>query len=104
MIDPRDTRRVIAWGLELAQNHPHPIQLLMTDILMPRMSGIELAERLSTLRPQLKVLYTSGYNDSSGSPAMITGARYIDKPYAIEELARTLRELLDPEVSRSPRG
>jgi PAS domain S-box-containing protein len=85
-----------AAGLELALNHPNPIQLLMTDILMPRMGGIELAERLSAIRPELKVLYTSGYNDSSGRPKSVAGAGYLEKPYAIEELARTLRELLDP--------
>ncbi|HVC88948.1 MAG TPA: ATP-binding protein [Gaiellaceae bacterium] len=85
-----------AAGLELAQNHPDPIQLLMTDILMPKMGGIELAERLSTLRPELKVLYTSGYNDSGGSLQMVAGTRYLQKPYAMEDLARTLRKLLDP--------
>ena len=84
-----------AAGLELAQNHPDPIQLLMTDILMPKMGGIELAERLSTLRPELKVLYTSGYNDTGDNLQRIAGARYLQKPYAMEELARTLRELLD---------
>ena len=82
-------------ALELAQNHPHPIQLLMTDILMPKMGGIELAERLSTLRPELKVLYTSGYTDSGGSLAKVAGAQYLQKPYAMEELARALRKLLD---------
>jgi CheY-like chemotaxis protein len=85
-----------AAGFELAQKHPHPIQLLMTDILMPKMGGIELAERLSTLQPELKVVYTSGYNDISQRPEMVAGARYIEKPYAMEDLARTLRELLDP--------
>ena len=84
-----------AAALELAQNHPDPIQLLMTDILMPKMGGIELAERLSTLRPELKVLYTSGYNDSGGSLQRVAGSRYLQKPYAMEDLARTLRELLD---------
>ena len=68
----------------------------MTDILMPKMGGIELAERLSTLRPELKVLYTSGYNDSGGNLLMVAGARYLQKPYAMEDLARTLRKLLDP--------
>jgi YesN/AraC family two-component response regulator len=68
----------------------------MTDILMPKMGGIELAERLSAKLPELKVLYTSGYNDSSGKPKSVAGAGYLVKPYAIEELARTLRELLDP--------
>ena len=84
-----------AAALELAQNQPDPIQLLMTDILMPKMGGIELAERLSTLRPELKVLYTSGYNDSGGSHQRIAGSRYLQKPYAMEGLLRTLRELLD---------
>jgi signal transduction histidine kinase len=84
-----------AAALELAQNHPAPIELLMTDILMPKMGGIELAERLSTLRPELKVLYTSGYNDTGDNLQRIAGARYLQKPYAMEELARTLRELLD---------
>ena len=67
----------------------------MTDILMPKMSGIELAERLSAVCPDLKVLYTSGYNDSEDSPKIVAGARYLQKPYTLEELARTLRELLD---------
>ncbi len=84
-----------AAALELAQNHPDPIQLLMTDILMPKMGGIDLSERLSTMHPELKVLYTSGYNDSGGSLQMIAGARYLQKPYEMEQLARTLRELLD---------
>jgi CheY-like chemotaxis protein len=84
-----------AAALELAQNHPGPIQLLMTDVLMPKMGGIELAEQLSTLSPGLKVLYTSGYNDSGGDLLMLAGARYLQKPYAMEMLARTLRELLE---------
>jgi CheY-like chemotaxis protein len=82
-------------GLELALSHPEPIDLLMTDILMPKMGGIELAARLSVLRPELKVLYTSGYNDSGGSPEIVAGARYLAKPYAMEDLARALRDLLD---------
>jgi len=84
-----------AAALELARSHPDSIGLLMTDILMPRMGGIELAERLSKLRPDLEVLYTSGYNDSGGSLEGLAGARYLQKPYAMEDLARTLRELVD---------
>ena len=84
-----------AAALELAGGHPNPIQLLMTDILMPGMGGIELAAQLSKLRPKLEVLYTSGYNDSGSNLAGIPGSRYLQKPYAMEDLARTLRELLD---------
>jgi two-component system, cell cycle sensor histidine kinase and response regulator CckA len=86
-----------AEGLALAQGHRHPIHLLLTDILMPKMGGVELAERLSKARPELKVLYTSGYNDSGGSLSSVAGARYLQKPYGMEELARTLRDLLDSE-------
>jgi two-component system, cell cycle sensor histidine kinase and response regulator CckA len=82
-------------ALELVQNHPDPIDLLMTDLLMPKMGGIELAKQLSVLRPKMKILYTSGYNDSGGSLERVKGAQYLQKPYSMEELARTLRELLD---------
>jgi two-component system cell cycle sensor histidine kinase/response regulator CckA len=89
-------------GLELAANHPGAIDLLMTDILMPKMGGIELAGRLSALRPQVKVLYASGYSDSGGGQPRLAGARFLQKPYAMEELARTLRDLLDPAASGTP--
>jgi PAS domain S-box-containing protein len=82
-------------AIELVTNRADPIQLLITDILMPKMGGIELAAQLSTMRPELKVLYTSGYNDSGSSRERIAGSAYLEKPYAMEELARTLRELLD---------
>jgi CheY-like chemotaxis protein len=84
-----------AAGLRLAQNYPGPIQLLMADILMPKMGGIELAEQLTALRPALKVLYTSGYNDGASSLQRVAGSRYLQKPYAMKELAHTVRDLLD---------
>jgi two-component system, cell cycle sensor histidine kinase and response regulator CckA len=88
-----------AEGLELARSYPQPIQLLMTDILMPKMSGIELAEQLSALHPETKILYTSGYNDSDPGVETIEGAQYLQKPYSMDELAHTLRELLDPAAT-----
>jgi signal transduction histidine kinase/ActR/RegA family two-component response regulator len=84
-------------GLNLALSHPRPIELLMTDLLMPKMGGVELAERLSTLRPAMKILYTSGYNDSTGKPQPVPGSAYLQKPYAMEDLARALRDLLDAD-------
>ena len=71
---------------------------------MPRMGGIELAEQLSTLHPELAVLYTSGYGDSGRSLKGVTGARYLQKPCAMEDLARTLRELLDSAHPAPPGG
>jgi two-component system cell cycle sensor histidine kinase/response regulator CckA len=94
-------------ALELAHAHHDPIRLLMTDIMMPKMGGIELAERLSTLHPELKILYTSGYNDSGSSIQKVKGSRYLQKPYGMEHLARTLRELLDshqPAAVRTAAG
>jgi CheY-like chemotaxis protein len=84
-----------AAALELVRDHPEPIQLLMTDVLMPTMGGIELAKQLCALRPDLKVLYTSGYNPSGASLERIAGSRFLQKPYTMDELARALRELLD---------
>ena len=83
-------------ALEIAGAGAEPIQLLMTDILMPKMGGIELAEQLSALHADLKILYTSGYNDSGTGVRRVAGSRYLQKPYAMQNLARTLRELLDP--------
>jgi two-component system cell cycle sensor histidine kinase/response regulator CckA len=83
-------------ALALAHNGAEPIQLLMTDILMPKMGGIELAEQLSALHSDLKILYTSGYNDSGAGLRRVAGSRYLQKPYAMQQLGRTLRELLDP--------
>jgi PAS domain S-box-containing protein len=90
-------------AIELAESHPDPIGLLMTDLLMPKMGGIELATRLSALLPDLKVLYTSGYNDSGTDSKRLEGARYLQKPYSMEELARTLRDLLDSAYVPVPR-
>jgi two-component system cell cycle sensor histidine kinase/response regulator CckA len=83
-------------ALEVACSGAESIQLLMTDILMPKMGGIELAEQLSAIHSDLKILYTSGYNDSGSGLRRVAGSRYLQKPYAMQQLGRTLRELLDP--------
>jgi two-component system cell cycle sensor histidine kinase/response regulator CckA len=90
-----------AQGLELARDRSQPIQLLMTDILMPKMGGIELADRLKELRPEVKILYTSGHNDSGGVLQMRPGTRYLQKPYGMQNLARTLRDLLERPAAGS---
>jgi two-component system, cell cycle sensor histidine kinase and response regulator CckA len=84
-------------ALELAREHTQPIDLLMTDIMMPKMGGIELAERLSALHPELRILYTSGYNDSGSNVQRVAGSRYLQKPYVMQDLARTVRDLLDSD-------
>ncbi|MEP6641682.1 MAG: PAS domain S-box protein [Gaiellales bacterium] len=85
-------------ALEVAKD-TESIQLLMTDILMPKMGGIELAEQLSALHSNLKILYTSGYNDSGTGLRRVPGSLYLQKPYEMQQLGRTLRDLLDPVAS-----
>jgi PAS domain S-box-containing protein len=89
-------------ALRIAERHPGPIRLLLTDVVMPLMSGRELAGRLAALRPDLRVLYTSGYTTSGYTPdaaamqaALESGGRFLPKPFVPETLARAVREALD---------
>jgi PAS domain S-box-containing protein len=72
-----------------------PIQLLITDIVMPEMSGSELARRLTAERPDLRVLYMSGYADGETAVrGLAAGAAYLQKPFTSDTLARKVREVL----------
>ena len=84
--------------------HRGPIDLLMTDVVMPRMSGRALAEQLEFERPGVPVLYTSGYASGRiGARApSAPGANFIQKPFSAEELAAKVREILDASAPRPP--
>ncbi len=84
-----------ATALELACAHS-AIELVITDVVMPRMGGRELVEQLSATRPELAVIFMSGYAEDlpRGGGAKARRA-YLQKPFAPEELLRTIRELLD---------
>jgi len=84
-------------ALKLIENHPDPIHLLLTDVVMPRMSGPELAAHLAPLHPEAKVLYMSGYTDNAivQHGALDAGTHFLQKPFVPETLARRIREVLD---------
>jgi two-component system cell cycle sensor histidine kinase/response regulator CckA len=71
--------------------HPGVIHLLITDMVMPGMSGRKMAECLVESRPNMKVLYVSGYGDASLTES---GAHFLQKPFSTEELASKVREML----------
>ena len=83
-------------GLRLAEAAAVPIELLVTDLIMPRLGGTELASRLRQLRPALKVLVTSGYTEHGPPHAQLgPGTAFLQKPFVPDALARAVRRLLD---------
>jgi PAS domain S-box-containing protein len=84
-------------ALAIAEGHDGPIHLLLTDVVMPGMSGRELANRLADRRPTVKVLYTSGYTENVivHHGVLDAGIRFVSKPYTPRELAVAARGALD---------
>jgi two-component system cell cycle sensor histidine kinase/response regulator CckA len=81
----------------ICEEHKGPIHLLVTDVVMPKMSGRELAERITSIRQEVKVLYMSGYPDDTIAHHGILneGTNYIQKPFTVDSLIRKVREVLD---------
>ena len=86
-----------AQAVDLAAAHKGEIHLLITDVVMPRLSGRELAARVSVARPNLKVLYLSGYTDDSifRHGVLEGGMAFLQKPFNLKSLATKIREVLD---------
>jgi signal transduction histidine kinase len=88
-------------ALILGSRHSGAIHLMLTDVVMPQMSGRELAEQLTPLRRDMKVLYMSGYTDDAivHHGVLDEGTAFIGKPFTPSALARKVREILDAAVA-----
>ncbi|HMQ53144.1 MAG TPA: response regulator [Anaerolineae bacterium] len=83
-------------ALQLASTHEGPVHLLLTDVIMPVMNGRELYDKLTTVRPKLKVLYMSGYTDNVivHHGVLDEGVNFIQKPFTIQGLVEKVRTAL----------
>jgi PAS domain S-box-containing protein len=95
-----------AVAMQIAVAHEKTIHLLLTDVIMPGMNGRELAQRIAEIRPNVKILYMSGYTENViGHNGMLdAGIRLLQKPFNLRDLKSIVREVLDatpPEVAMS---
>jgi two-component system cell cycle sensor histidine kinase/response regulator CckA len=97
VIEAHDGRK----ALELASSHREPIDLLVTDMVMPGLNGLKLIQEFSPLHPGAGILVMSGYNDAGLSDSEIRrrGISYIQKPFLPQLLATRVREVLDRRAS-----
>ena len=88
-------------GLKIADAHNGPIHMMITDVVMPGMSGRELAKRLMQVRPETKVLYLSGYTEDAivHQGVLETGTAFLQKPFTLQTLSRKVREVLRGDPS-----
>jgi PAS domain S-box-containing protein len=90
-------------AIRLCQAHAGPIDLLLTDVVMPEISGKEVADRLLELRPSIRVLYMSGYTDEAivQHGVLDANVKFIQKPFTWVGLTRKVREVLNRKTSLS---
>jgi CheY-like chemotaxis protein len=87
----------------ISDNHKHPIHLMITDVVMPKVSGRELAEQLSHRRPEMKVLYMSGYTDNAvlSNGILEKDIAFLQKPFTPAALTEKVREVLEGDGGRA---
>lgn len=93
-------------ALRTSADYPRPIDLLVTDVVMPRMNGRELAARIGALRPGIAVLFSSGYGEDiiARQGVLEAGLHFIEKPYRQNHLLLKVREILDARAAQSAVG
>jgi PAS domain S-box-containing protein len=84
-------------AIDAHSRHQEPIPMMLTDVVLPDISGVELAKRLKSLQPEMKVLFMSGYTSSNifEDGILDSGAAFIQKPFSVVSLASKVREVLD---------
>jgi two-component system cell cycle sensor histidine kinase/response regulator CckA len=89
-----------AEAIQISKQHPGPIHLMVTDVIMPGMSGAQLATYLSASRPEMKVLYVSGYTDDTivRRGVLEPGLAFLQKPFSPKTLAWKVEEVLSAQV------
>jgi two-component system cell cycle sensor histidine kinase/response regulator CckA len=85
-------------ALAIAESHPGNIHMMLTDVVMPGMSGRDLAVRLKPLRPGAAVVFMSGYTDDAiGQHGLLElGTHFLQKPFTSHQLLQKIREVLGP--------
>ena len=79
-------------AITISERHDGKIDLLLSDIVMPGMTGVELADQLKTLRPDMRIMFMSGYDD--GRLVLHKGWQFIRKPFVPSALTRKIKDLL----------
>ena len=90
------TARNPSEAIQICERHSGPIHLMVTDVVMPGMSGAQLATHLSALRPEMQVLYVSGYTDDTivRHGVLEPGLAFLQKPFSPKALIRKVDEVL----------
>jgi PAS domain S-box-containing protein len=84
-------------ALQISESHSGPIHLMVTDVIMPQMSVREFTQKMSQLRPRMKILFASGYSDDAivHHGVLEEGTNFIQKPFSVADLTTKVREVLD---------